>query len=144
MTPAVNRVSWPCTKHEYNHYHQAHCLRSIVGKAKNAELFKEKLLARQLSRLHVSVCPRLHTSIPPCMCVCMFFVLCVQCLQPMMIVCVCVCVWTENVSVVVCLAYQWRPGPDDCYRSALIFPVAVGSPPLAVFKGLSCCLAELT
>lgn len=96
MTPAVNRVSWPCTKHEYNHYHQAHCLRSIVGKAKNAELFKEKLLARQLSRLHVSVCPRLHTSIPPCMCVCMFFVLCVQCLQPMMIVCVCVCMDRER------------------------------------------------
>lgn len=71
MTPAVNRASWPCRKHEYNHYHEAHCLRSIVGKAKNAELFKEKVLARQLSR-HVSVCPRLHTSVPLHVCLHVF------------------------------------------------------------------------
>lgn len=108
VTSSVNTVSWswPCTKHEYNHYHKVHCLQGIV--VRNAELFKAKTVGTALSRLHVSVqfvcvcvqklCPlcllclyicmsHIYFNCSTCVFVCFFFVLCMW-LQYLQLMCV--------------------------------------------------------
>ena len=59
-----------------------------------------------LCPLCLYICMHTSISIAHRLCVCMFF-LCFACGCRV----ICVCVRTDNMSVVVCLAYQWHPGP---------------------------------
>lgn len=117
-------------KPEYNHYHEAHCLHSIVVQRKTLNCSKSKVLARH-SDIYMLLCSQCVCS---CVCVCTcaktpglfawthFFPL-GMCAR----VCRCFCfvflhavfpadddcVYASmNLSAMVCLAYQWHPGPE--------------------------------
>lgn len=163
----VNRLSRFCMRPECEHYHSAHCLRGVVAQwRKNAELLKSKSVGTALWHVGAVVSP---TFVRACAYVCVF----VRNLLACFLLCVCelrccfffVCFvlflacsvpswWWLSMCVCVCAHERERKRDEfPCVfsismvsraRSTLSFLAAVGSPALAVFKGLSCCLAELT
>ena len=105
-TSSVNTVSCsgPRSEHECNHYQNMLCWRE------NAEMFKAKTVGTALSVLSACLlCISIHStvSIALCVCVCMY-ISALHAVALLLLVCV---LWKEEATWVVCLAYQWRPGP---------------------------------